>query len=527
MTTLTQINPATGDVLGDLPEWTSEQIRDAAERARAAFPAWRDTPLAERLHCIRQMRQYLVDQADALAREIAQYTGKVPIEALTHEILLVIDSLHYYEQHAPAILSTKKTKTPILLFGNHSYIEYKPMGVVAVIAPWNFPFLLSVVPAISALIAGNTVLLKPSEAAPFMGKMFEAVFRASGFPDGVVQVVHGRGNVGAELIAAHPDKIFFTGSVATGKKIMSAAAENLIPCELELGGKDPMIVFADCNLDRAARAAVWGAFTNAGQVCLSVERVYVEESIYEPFMRKVRELTSALRLGVDYGSMTFPPQLAIVDAHLQDALEKGAQVECGGRPLREGTLYYAPTIVTGVDHSMRLMQEETFGPVMPVMTFRTEQEVIRLANDTEYGLNASVWSQDLGKAKRVASALISGNVCINEVISSIGNMHLPFGGVKHSGMGAYHAEVGLRTFSHQTSVMVSKGTKPREINWYPYTQDLYGSLHAIIRLLYAPSKRWVGWPALRNLLRQVLDTYRYKGETSPPPQDVQKNNHSL
>ena len=525
--TITQINPATGDVLGDLPEWTSEQIRAGVERARAVFPAWRDTPLSERLRYIRQMRQFLVDQADALAREIAQYTGKVPIEALTHEILLVVDSLHYYEQQAPAILRTRKTKTPLLFFGEHSYIEYKPMGVVAVIAPWNFPFLLSVVPVISALIAGNTVLLKPSEVTPFMGKLFENVFHAAGFPSGVVQVVHGRGNAGAELIAARPDKIFFTGSVATGKKIMSAAAENLIPCDLELGGKDPMIVFADCHLDRAARAAVWGAFTNAGQACLSVERVYVEESVYEPFLRKVRELTAALRVGVDYGSMTFPPQLAIVEAHLQDAMAKGAQVECGGRPLLEGTLYYAPTIVTGVDHSMRLMQEETFGPVMPVMTFRTEQEAIRLANDTEYGLGASVWTQNLGKAKRVASALIAGNVCINEVVISIGNIHLPFGGVKQSGIGAYHAEVGLRTFSHQTSVMVSKGTKPREINWYPYTSELNGALLSIIRLLYAPSKRWVGWSRLRNTLRQVLGTYRHKDKASPPPQDVQQQNHSL
>ncbi|MGZ4163206.1 MAG: aldehyde dehydrogenase family protein, partial [Tumebacillaceae bacterium] len=445
MNKLVPINPATGDVLADVYDATPEQIQEAMQRARQASVQWQRTPLAERLRLMRLLREYLVDHAESISQDIARSTGKVAIEALIHEVFTVADAIHFYEKNAANFLKNTPVKTPLVFIGNHSYMEYKPLGTVAIIAPWNFPFQLSMIPVISALIAGNCVLLKPSEVTPLVGTLIEDIFNALPFPAGVMQVLHGGRHVGQGLVDAKPDKIFFTGSVATGKKIMAEAAKHLIPVELELGGKDPMIVFADSDLDRAASAAVWGAFTNAGQVCMSVERVYVEQSVYDAFVQKVRDKTAALRMGVDFGSMTFTPQLQLVQAHLLDAVEKGAHVECGGHPLQDGTLYFAPTVLTGVNHSMQIMRDETFGPVMPIMPFQTEAEAVALANDSEYGLNASVWSHDLQKAKRVTAQLISGNVCINEVISTVANPNLPFGGVKQSGMGRYHGAIGLHT----------------------------------------------------------------------------------
>lgn len=507
MNSLTQMNPATGEVIGSVPEMSAEAIQVAVERARVASQSWSQTPLRERLHYIKRVREYLADHLEELAHDLAAYTGKVHLEALVLELFPVADTLDYYEKQAAKILAPVRVKTPLVFVGNTSYIEYKPMGVIVVIAPWNFPFQLSMNPVISALIAGNCVLLKPSEVAPLVGQLIEKIFQAVGLPDGVLQVIHGGRDAGRLLTESRPDKIFFTGSVATGRKIMAAAAEHLIPVELELGGKDPMIVFADAEVERAANAAVWGAFTNAGQVCMSVERVYVQESIYDEFVARVLEKTAALRRGVDYGAMTFPPQVDVVQSHLRDAVERGAKIECGGQAADDGTLYFAPTVVTGVDHSMLLMNEETFGPVLPIMAFRTEEEAIHHANASIYGLNASVFTLDLSKAKRVTQQLISGNVCINDVITSVANPHLPFGGVKQSGMGRYHGPVGLHTFSHQTSVMASKGRKPREISWYPYTAERQTAISGLTRLFYGSSRR-EGLRSWRTIVSEFLGTYK-------------------
>ncbi|PWK15660.1 aldehyde dehydrogenase family protein [Tumebacillus permanentifrigoris] len=507
MNNLTQINPATGETIEIVPEMNADEINAAVERARSASHDWMNTPLHERLGHMKRLREYISDHVEEIANNLAAYTGKVYTEAVLLEIFPVVDLLDYYEKNASKILSSQKVKTPIVFFGNHSYLEYKPMGVVAVIAPWNFPFLLSVSPVLSALIAGNCVLLKPSEITPMAGVLIEKMFQAIGLPDGVFQVVHGGREAGRLLTESRPDKIFFTGSVATGRKIMAAAAEHLIPVELELGGKDPLIVFADADLERAANGAVWGAFANAGQVCMSVERVYVEASVYDKFLSLVKAKTTAMRRGVDYGSMTFPPQMEIVQEHLRDAVERGAQIVCGGQPAGDGTLYFEPTVVTGVDHSMKLMMDETFGPVLPIMTFQSEEEATRLANATIYGLNASVFTRDLDKAKRVTRQLVSGNVCINEVVTSVANPHLPFGGVKQSGMGRYHGPNGLHTFSHQTSVMASPGKKPREISWHPYTPKREEAIGALTRLFYGRS-RTEALKSWRAILSEFLGTYR-------------------
>jgi acyl-CoA reductase-like NAD-dependent aldehyde dehydrogenase len=509
MAVLTMQNPATGAILGELPEASPDEVRLAMERARRAFDVWSGVPLRQRVEYLGKLRHYLVENGEELARRISEDTGKVTLEAFMTEIFVTADSLLYYEKHAERILAPKKVPTPLVLWPKKSYVYYKPMGVIAVISPWNYPFQLSMVPVLSALVAGNTVILKPSEVTPYTGLLMEELFRAVPLPEGVVQVLHGGRTVGQALIEAKPDKIFFTGSVATGRKIMAAAAEHLIPVELELGGKDPMIVFDDANLERAANAAVWGAFTNAGQVCMSVERVYVQEGVYESFVERVKEKAAALRQGypaaADIGAMTSRQQVAIVREHVEDAVARGAAIVTGGR-FEEDSLFVPPTILTGVTHEMKIMREETFGPVLPIMRFRTEAEAVRLANDSPYGLNASVWSQDKEKAKRVALRLESGNVCINDVIINVANPHLPFGGVKQSGMGRYHGPDGLYAFSHMVSLAEDPGRRLREINWYPYTEDQERLFVGLSRLLYGTGFRLnrqtllAAWRELKRIL---------------------------
>jgi len=509
MSLISMQNPATGAILGELPEATPDEVHAAMAQARQAFAVWSEVPLRERVKYLGQLRRHLVEHGEELARRISEDTGKMTLEAYMTEVFVTADTLLYYEKHAERILAPKQVPTPLVLWPKKSYVHYKPMGVVAVISPWNYPFQLSMVPVLSALVAGNTVILKPSEVTPLTGLLIEELFRAVPLPEGVVQVLHGGRTVGQMLIEAKPDKIFFTGSVATGRKIMAAAAEHLIPVELELGGKDPMIVFDDANLERAANAAVWGAFTNAGQVCMSVERVYVQEGLYERFVKRVTEKTAALRQGfpafAEIGSMTSQQQASIVREHVEEAVAKGAVVVSGGR-FEEDSLFIPPTILTHVTHEMKVMREETFGPVLPIMPFRTEAEAIELANDSPYGLNASVWSQDMEKARRVALRLESGNVCINDVIITVANPHLPFGGVKQSGMGRYHGPEGLYTFSHMVSVAEDPGKRSREVNWYPYTEDQETLFSALGRLLYGNGFRLnketllAAWRELKRLL---------------------------
>ncbi|MGG4496111.1 aldehyde dehydrogenase family protein [Brevibacillus reuszeri] len=493
MTVISFQNPATGEQLGSLTEATPEQVRQTMDHARSAFKSWSTTSLAQRLHYLEQLRHYLVEHGEQFAHKISQATGKVSLEAFMTEIFVTVDTIRFYEKNAQRMLSPQVVPTSLVLWPKKSYIHYKPMGVVAVISPWNYPFQLSVIPVLSALIAGNTVVLKPSEITPSAGLMIEELFRAVPLPDGVVSVLHGGREVGQALVAARPDKIFFTGSVATGKKIMAAAAEHLIPVELELGGKDPMIVFEDAHLERAANGAVWGAFTNSGQVCMSVERLYVHERVYPEFLRLVTEKAVALRQGdpleAEIGSMTSHQQLGIIHSHLEEALANGAKAVIGGQVSLD-SMYIAPTILTDVTSDMKIMQEETFGPILPIMTFSSEEEVIRLANSSPYGLNASVWSKDKTKAKRVAEQLESGNVCINDVIISYANPNLPFGGVKQSGIGRYRGPSGLHAFTHSISVIHDPGTRKREVNWYPYTKDQELMFVGLTNFLFGKKRKW-------------------------------------
>jgi acyl-CoA reductase-like NAD-dependent aldehyde dehydrogenase len=491
------VAPATGKVIAEIEETLVHEVPFFYQKARESFGHWSGLAISERTRYLRNLKQLMVDEMDQIAKIISDDTGKVLTESIVADIMPTLDAIDHIIRHAEKVLSRKKVKTPLLLIGKKSFIEYMPRGVVLVISPWNYPLQLAMVPMISALAGGNSVILKPSEVTPLVGKCIEDLFRRSGFPDGTVQVAHGGKEVGAAFTAGKPDYIFFTGSVRTGKIIQQQAAKDLIPTTLELGGKDPMIVFEDANLDRAVKAAAWGAFTNSGQVCMSAERLYVQSSIYGEFLEKLKKEVNSLQQGTDLdsdiGSMTFPGQKEVVKAQLDEAIERGAKLETGLKPSDwKGDMFLPLTVITEVKQDMKIIQEESFGPLLPVVPFDTEVEAINYANGTVFGLNASVWSSDKAKARRVASRLVSGAVVINDVIITVANHGLPFGGTKESGIGRYHSEAGLRIFCHEKAIMEDMGFMKSEIQWYPY-KGKYPLFLKLFQSYFAEKRDWLNF----------------------------------
>lgn len=491
------VAPATGKVIAEIEETPVQNVPFYYQKARDGFAHWSSLAISERTGYLKKLKKLMVDEMDQIAKVISDDTGKVLTESIVADIMPTLDAIDHIIRHAEKVLSRKKVKTPLLLFGKKSFIEYMPRGVVLVISPWNYPLQLAMVPMISALAGGNSVILKPSEVTPLVGKCIEDLFMRSGFPEGTVQVAHGGKDVGAAFTAGKPDYIFFTGSVRTGKIIQQQAAKELIPTTLELGGKDPLIVFEDANVDRAVKAAAWGAFTNSGQVCMSAERLYVERTIYGKFLEKLKKEVNSLQQGndvnADVGSMTFPGQKDVVKAQLEEALERGAKLETGMKPSDwKGDMFLPLTVVTEVEQDMKIIQEESFGPLLPVVPFDTEEEAITLANGTVFGLNASVWTKDKNKARRVASRLVSGAVVINDVLITVANHGLPFGGTKESGIGRYHSEAGLRIFCHEKAIMEDMGFMKSEIQWYPY-KGKYPLFLNLFKSYFADKRDWISF----------------------------------
>ncbi len=470
-------NPATGAEVGRVPQTSADDVKAAVERGRAVFQIWKKTSFKERSAYIMRAREVLLTEMDAIARLISDESGKPVAEAFSMEIAPVLDLMQYFARNTEKLLKPAKIGIGLYaLLGRTSKIIYHPLGVVGIIPAWNYPFSIPLGEAVMALMAGNTVVIKPSELTPIIGLKIGEIFEKAGFPVDCVQVVSGGGATGAALVEAAPDKIMFTGSVATGKKIAAAAAKNLTSVVLELGGKDPMIVFADANLELAAGAAVWGAFCNAGQSCSSVERLYVHESVADELTRKIVEKTRALQQDggdketTSVGAMSSEKQIKIVEDHIEDFRAAGANIEIGGRrnPALEG-LFYEPTVITNANNDMRAMQEETFGPTLPIATFATEEDAIRLANDSEFGLTASVWTRDLAKGKRVAERIEAGTVCVNEVLYTHGIGQTPWGGFKNSGRGRTHGREGLLELVQPQHIHINKVSLVPDVWWMPYT----------------------------------------------------------
>jgi acyl-CoA reductase-like NAD-dependent aldehyde dehydrogenase len=466
-------SPVTGERLAEFHITSETEVKAAVARARSAFGSWKETTLERRLELLLRIKEVVRTHGEEYARRISEDTGKPLVDSLLTELMSVPLFLDYYKKEAPRVLARKKLAGNILFPGKTSYVESFPVGVVVVISPWNFPFQLSMVPAVSALIAGNTVILKPSEVTPITGEIIREIFQRVGLPTGVFEVLQGDGSTGAALCESDVDKIFFTGSVATGRRVMAAAAKKPIPVELELGGKDAMIVCADAHLERAAKAAAWGGLVNCGQMCVSVERIFVEAKVHDQFVALLLKEVERVRVGgpdeqADMGPMTFPKQVETVERHVKDALERGAKVLTGGKRLDRPGQFYAPTLITGVKTDMEIYREETFGPVLPVVKVDSVDEALRMANEHQYGLVGSVWTSDKKKGLAIASRMECGQVTVNDVIVSVGNPALPFGGVKNSGFGRYHGPEGLLAFTHQKAIMVDGGRLKTEPFWFPY-----------------------------------------------------------
>ncbi len=483
-------NPVTKKEISRHKVAGDNEIKNSFVSAYKSQKKWQELKLKDRLIFLGELQQNIVDNTEKIIDTVYKDTGKKPQETLTADILPVLRMLRYYKKNAAKILKRQKRNTPLLAPGSTSYVEYFPRGIIAIISPWNYPFQLTAIPAITALTAGNAVVIKPSELTPLTGKLLENIFNSlDSLPENLVNVFQGGGGVGSKMIENKPDMIFFTGSVETGRKVMKQAAEYTIPVELELGGKDPMLVLKDANIERAARAAAYGGFTNAGQLCVSVERVYVAEEIYENFLDILADHKDKIRWNRsdrsgDYGPFIHPQQSKKVRKLVNDALSRGANL-IGDMPSEDQSAYFPPLILTGVNEEMKIMQEEIFGPVLTLSTFSTEEEAINMANSSGFGLNASIFCSNVNKAKEIASKLETGNCIINDVLRNVANPELPFGGVKNSGTGRYHGPEGLKNFSNTRSIMINKSDNDRELNWFPFSEGIYQDMEDFIRNFYA------------------------------------------
>jgi acyl-CoA reductase-like NAD-dependent aldehyde dehydrogenase len=450
-----------------------EKIEKKAWAARQAASLWRRYTLTERISLIRTLWQELEGRKGELLKVIYEETGKPLSEIETMEFAAVRLIIKYFTANAHRILQDQAVWRPWLFFNKRAYIRYIPRGVIGLITPWNLPFLIPMGDAFAALIAGNAVMLKPSEWTTRTALWVEEAVKVSGLlPEGLFSVISGGGEAGQKVLEAS-DMLLFTGSTRTGRLVGQAAAAALKPAILELGGKHPMIVLKDAAIERAAKAAVWGAFANCGQLCVGVERVYVEAEAYEPFASAVRREMAGLRQGlggehVDLGRLIFPAQLPIVLEHLEDARAQGGHV-IGGDLIDEARLMVSPALVLDAHHGMKVMNEETFGPVMPIMKVDHAEEAVRLSNAGPFGLSASVWTTDLARGEALSGSVESGMVGVNDLLAHYAVCSLPFGGIKSSGLGRRHSDEGLRMFCWPQSVLVHEWpAKAPELWWFPY-----------------------------------------------------------
>jgi acyl-CoA reductase-like NAD-dependent aldehyde dehydrogenase len=501
---LESFSPATGERIGAVPTVAPEDVQAIVDDVASVQPFWAQLPLGDRARYMRRAAQAIIDDLDGLATLLSREQGKPINESYVMELLPTIDALHWIADHGEEILDDERIRQPQIFFKQKkAWFSYEPLGVVGVIAPWNYPWSIPFGEVAIALMCGNGVVLKPASLTPLIGQQIQTIFERAGVPEGLVRTVHGGGAVGNALVESSAAKIFFTGSVEVGRNVGIACAEQLKGCVLELGGKDPQIVLADANLANAVSGCLWGGFANAGQTCSGIERVYVMREVADRFIEGVVQGAKALRVGdplsfdTEIGPMVSVDQHELVLELVDDAVANGATLHCGG-PVKvpgfgEGR-FYAPAVLTGVTHDMRIMREEIFGPVVPIITVDSEEEAVDRANDSEFGLGASIWSLDRDRAARIGRRLETGMVWLNDHMYSHGACQCAWGGVKHSGLGRAHSKFGFYECVN-IKQMVWEPSRTRDFWWHPYDASLGKSMQAAAKLLYGRDAD--KWGALR------------------------------
>ncbi len=487
--TIPSIDPATGKILAQFEKTPPAALPEILSRARAAQFAWCAVPIEKRCAQLRVLRDCMMASRDELADAVVAESGKPRVEALFADLFVALDTAQYFSKNGVRLLRSERVPHhSSAAKAKSGRVIYDPVGVLGIISSWNYPLAIPLSQIIPAVAAGNAVVCKTSDFTPHCGALIEKLFADAGFPKNLVTVIQGGGEVGQALIDAAPDKIMFTGSVATGRRVAEACAKKLIPSVLELGGKDAMIVLADANPDVASSAAVWGSYTNCGQVCLSVERLFVEQSIEEEFLALCVEKTTKLRLGpgcdpaIDVGPLIRPQHVERMSDLVNDAVARGARVFCGGNPRPDiGANFFGPTVIAGVNSSMRLFQEETFGPILAIQVVKDAEEAIARANDSAFALSASVWTSDANRGQAIAARLRAGAVMVNDAISYFGIAEAPHGGCGVSGWGRTHGKAGLLEMVQAKYIDVDRLPGREKPWWYRYGADLERAGDAFLR----------------------------------------------
>src|SRR6059036_49663 len=508
--TLPSMNPATGEVLGHFERTPASSLPEIVSRVRLVQRDWAKLPIRDRCLKLHGLRDRIMASRNELVDAVVRESGKPRVEALFADIFVALDSAEYWSKNAASALRTERIPHhSTAAKAKSGYLVYEPLGVVAIISSWNYPLAIPLSQIIPAVVAGNAVVCKTSDFTPQCGALIEKLFIDAAFPKDLVTVVQGGGEVGQALIDASPDKVMFTGSVATGRRVAEACAKRLIPSVLELGGKDAMIVLSDADLQVASSAAVWGSYTNCGQVCLSVERLFVEQAVAEKFVALCVEKTKNLRIGpgsdpaTDVGPLIRLDHVRRMIDLVDDAVSRGANVLCGGRARPElGPNFFEPTVIADVDSSMKLFQEETFGPILALQSARDAESAIARANDSPFALAASVWTGDTQRGEAIAKRLRAGAVMVNDAISYFAIAEAPHGGCGASGWGRTHGKSGLLEMVQTKYIDVDRLPRREKPWWYRYGADLERAAGAFLRFEFS-----AGIAAKLGNARSALKTF--------------------
>ncbi len=502
-TRVQSLNPATGEVWQEYDSSSAEEVQTLVARARAAQKIWGALSFEQRAVYLRKLAELVLERQMEIAKLVTRENGKPTFEALVTEIMPSLDFIHYYLEHGKKLLRPKRVPhANWALKTKRGKIIHEPMGVVGIISPWNYPFMLPLGTIAPALLAGNTVVLKPSEFTPSCALKIAELFKEAGLPENVFAVAIGDGATGAALSQCQIDRIVFTGSVATGRKVALVATERLIPVTLELGGSDAMIVLRDADLEHATSGALWGRFMNCGQSCVAAKRIFVEREVFEPFVEKLVRKVQQLRLGkgddpdTDIGPLIRERQANMIEAHLHEAVASGAKIFCGGKCRRDlGPCFFEPTVLVEVTPQMNVMCEETFGPILPIVAVHDVEEALHFANGTEFGLSASIWTKDIKRGRRLASRLEVGAVLINDVIAHVGTSEASYGGIKSSGLGRTHGPEGLLDMVRTKFVDADAVTFLRKPWWYRYNAAMLENISSFSKFMHARSL----WTRVKNI----------------------------